>query len=621
MRGSFIRETIRIKRLRKLRRLFKEMISACLCLSVSVSLFSLNVFACTAVYAGEETTENGSVFMGRSEDYGPDYVKQFVIVPSQDHEPGEMLEDDYGFRAPYPAHTLRYSAIMDDPSMYSGKTVIPYAQAGTNEKGVSVTATASTYYNDRVRETDPPVSGGLCEITMASYILQSAESAADGVRLLAECIDTYGHGIAPDASAANEVSTLLIADPKETWVFEIVSGHQYVATRMSGDTVFLCPNAIMTQQIDIHDENIIASSGLISTAKEAGFYCSDIEGEGLINVAKSYSEGFDAHTATRCYYGAEILNRDIAQNMDIELVKNSELKAQYPFASLEKGALGPFPFQYRPSEALMGRISLMTLRNVLSSHGEGTAYETTSRNVNAEGVSMRSIGTYRQNEEHLFEIRRNRGLSAKVCTIEWLALGPAEFSVFVPFYTAALRHTPDAYSTESTEAFDPESLYWLFNELGNAGNGAYYRKDKNGIYHDRYKTEVDAETAEAVLSYLKDIGLAGQLHAYMTEKQEEMNGKAASDDAVMIALSQSGTEEELETAAEKFAEENAAYAKRIASEKLAEIDAEVKAFLETPGRKAQKKPDVPLSLGLFLLLCGGVIGFVWRKNKNNPGIH
>jgi dipeptidase len=227
---------------------------------------------------------------------------------------------------------------------------------------------------------------------------------------------------------------------------------------------------------------------------------------------------------------------------------------------------------------------------------------------------MRSIGTYKQNEEHLFEIRRNRNLSEKVCTIEWLALGPTEFSVFMPFYSAALRKTPDAYTTDHPDDFDPESLYWLFNEIGHAGNGAFYRKDENGNYHDRFGTGIDAETAEAVLHYLEDSGLSERLHAYMTQKQEEINAKALADDEAIIALSESGSEEDVETMAEALAEENAACAKQIASVKLEEIDEEVRAFLEQRDR-TQRKQSGPLSLVLFLLLGGGVIGFAWTRNR------
>ena len=135
----------------------------CVCLALSPT----NAYACTGIYAGSGTTANGSVYAGRSEDYGPDYVKQYKIVPAADHYAGEMFEDDYGFSVPYPAHTLRYSVLMDDPSRYS-KTAIPYGEAGINEKGVSVSATVTTNFNKKVWEKDPLTIGGLTEISMAS---------------------------------------------------------------------------------------------------------------------------------------------------------------------------------------------------------------------------------------------------------------------------------------------------------------------------------------------------------------------------------------------------------------------------------------------------------------------
>ena len=68
---------------------------------------------------------------------------------------------------------FRYSAVIDDPSAYSGLTLFPYAEAGINEKGVSVSASVSTYFNDKVRMIDPLTSGGPTEMSMTSYILQT----------------------------------------------------------------------------------------------------------------------------------------------------------------------------------------------------------------------------------------------------------------------------------------------------------------------------------------------------------------------------------------------------------------------------------------------------------------
>ena len=54
-----------------------------------------------------------------------------------------------------------------------------------NEKGVSVSATVSTSSNDSVKAADPLVDTGICEISLTSVILMSAESARDGVEKLA----------------------------------------------------------------------------------------------------------------------------------------------------------------------------------------------------------------------------------------------------------------------------------------------------------------------------------------------------------------------------------------------------------------------------------------------------
>ena len=563
-----------------------EIAASLLTLSVCFAVFSADTLACTGIYAGCSSTENGSVYLGRTEDYGPDYGKQFIIVPAADHAEGEMLTDDHGFCAPYPAHTLRYSAIIDDPSAYSGRTLFPYAEAGINEKGVSVSASISTYYNDKVRMIDPLASGGVTEMSMTSYILQSAESALDGVRLLADCIDRYGHGSSDaDTSDSREVSTVFIADREETWFFEIVSGHQYVATRLSDDTVSLIPNAIMTGQINIRDRNIICSPGLISIAKAGAFYVSDTGGDDEINVAKSYSEGYLTHSSYRYYYGAYILNRDLAETTDVVPKPAAETADQYPNASLEKTAVGPFLMEYRPSDEINGKIDLMTLRQVLASHGESSQYETSSRNVTADGTPMRSIGTYKQNEEHIFEIRRDDRLPVSVCTIEWLAMGPSEFSVFIPFYSAAMTETPYAYAAAAAYDFDPESIYWLFNEIGNAGNGNYYRIDDKGVYLDRYGKEIDAEIAEAVLRYLSGSEFIEGLHDFMSNVQEEINVKAVSDDKMMIQLAGTASDEEVSAMANQLAFENSEYIKRIASEKLAKIDEYVSNYIISISRK------------------------------------
>ena len=558
----------------------KKLLLTAISLISGFFLFSMKISACTAIYAGASVTANGSAYMGRSEDFGPDYAKQFIIIPAADHKPGECLKDDFGFEAPFPSHTLRYSVIMDDPSIYGGFTKTPFAEAGINEKGVSVSATVSTYFNKKVLKADPLTSNGISEISMASYVLQSAENARNGVEILAGCIDTYGHGN-PDASNLenNEVSTVLIADREETWVFEVLSGHQYVAARLSDDKVSVIPNDIMTQQINVSDENIIASDGIISTAKAGGFYVSDIRGDDEIHIAKSYSQGYVATSSYRFYYGAYILNRGLADSIDVVPQPVKNLADLYPYASAEEAAKGPFYLQFNPSYDIKGTIDLMTLRTILASHGEETPFETSSQNVNAIGEPMRSIGTYKQNEEHIFEIRKDPSIPLPLVTVEWLAMGPSEFSVYVPFYSAAMSETPAVYTTDTPESVDLDSVYWLFNEIGNAGNGHYYHVDEDGIYHDRSGKVIDTATAKAVLKRLADKAWVEEIRQFMKDTQKEVNAKFSLDDKSIIELAKASSDKELTKIANKHAQENAELIKKIAAEKLSDIDKSVEEYI------------------------------------------
>lgn len=114
---------------------------------------SMQAFACMGIYVGKEVSENGSSYIGRSEDIGKGHTKIFTVHPAEDHQPGEMFEDAYGFSMPYPEHTYQYTLAKDSPKFGEGEE--PYAEVGINEKEVAMTATVSTYYNAAAKAADP----------------------------------------------------------------------------------------------------------------------------------------------------------------------------------------------------------------------------------------------------------------------------------------------------------------------------------------------------------------------------------------------------------------------------------------------------------------------------------
>ena len=53
----------------------RKLLPVILSFGIFLLAFPMDILACTGIYAGGAVTENGSVYMGRSEDFGPDYAK------------------------------------------------------------------------------------------------------------------------------------------------------------------------------------------------------------------------------------------------------------------------------------------------------------------------------------------------------------------------------------------------------------------------------------------------------------------------------------------------------------------------------------------------------------------
>ena len=173
-----------------------------------------SAFACTALYVGSDLTEDGTTMFGRIEDLGTnDYNKLFNISPAGKHTAGEVYEGCYGFTYTFTHDSYRYTARRDDnglgvcPDCDSTHEHTPYEEAGTNEKGVMVSATESLYGTDAVLSVDPYVDNGIEEAEITTVLLSEASTAREGVALLTSIYDNAG---------AAGGSGVFIADQNET---------------------------------------------------------------------------------------------------------------------------------------------------------------------------------------------------------------------------------------------------------------------------------------------------------------------------------------------------------------------------------------------------------------------
>lgn len=416
--------------MKKMKKVLPMMITAGLILENTVTSF-----ACTGIYVGNSVSANGSTYMGRSEDIGDLYGKIYGKTPAMDWPKGAVYEDAYGFSMPYPSHTYAYTYVKDTPEYE--ETIMDengnpigeaYAEAGQNEMGVSVSATVSTYYSKAAEAADPLLDTGICEISIGSVILGGAATAREGVELLAGIIDTYGAG---------ECNSIMISDAKETWYMEIVSGHQYAAIKMPADKVSVQPNIMLLGVIDVTDtENVIVSKDLVSLAKENDFLITDEAGN--IDVAKSYAkETSGMGQYSRYWQGLFYVNKEAAAALDYKTLHNKTNSADLFITPTYQ-------------------LTTMDVLNLLSYRGEGSAYNSN------EDSSIYAIGNNRQAECHVFETRPD--MPTALSTLQWQAMADAEFSIYLPYYSALVTEVHESYAETSGE-FTEGSLNWNFQMI------------------------------------------------------------------------------------------------------------------------------------------------------------
>ena len=128
----------------KMKKLVTSMIALILCLS------SVSAMACTAIYVGSDLTADGTTMFARSEDISNSYNKLFYVSPAGKHTAGEEYAGCYGFTYTFKKDSYSYTAFSDDngaavnnecPDCGGTHAHTPYQAGGTNEMGVTVSAT------------------------------------------------------------------------------------------------------------------------------------------------------------------------------------------------------------------------------------------------------------------------------------------------------------------------------------------------------------------------------------------------------------------------------------------------------------------------------------------------
>ena len=400
------------------------------------------VQVCCGFIIGRQLTKDGTTLFGRTEDYpyypnGGKHNKNYVVVDAKTYNEGDQIEDESnGFTYPHAASEMKYTATYD--SARGDGSNGAFGEHGFNEAGVSMTSTVTAIPNKKVLKTDPLTENGIPEAAMLDVILPRAKSAREGIELLAKVIEEKGSA---------EGNTVVIADQKETWYMEILSGHQYVAVKVPEDKYAVFANTYYLGHVDLNDtENVIASKDVEKVAKESGNYKTDKDGN--FHIAKSYGpEKYAEGDRSRTYAGITLLDPDSKvtyEDDEYELFRS-------PTNPNKKYTLeDAFALQRNRFEHLNGRFVPDDQIGVKKQGDDG------SNDTVRKDQYKYALGNENVIDAHVYQINPN--LPKSFGGTVWLGMGPSRNTPYVPFY-GNVKDTYKAFKPQ-TATYDPNSWYW-----------------------------------------------------------------------------------------------------------------------------------------------------------------
>lgn len=416
-----------------------------------------DAFCCTGFVAGKDATADGCRIIARTEDLSGAHNKIFKVYPRRKRKKPVVFTDAIGFSIELPRLSYQYTAICD-----AEQSEGIYDEVGFNEYGVAMSATVSASPGKAAQEADPLVPNGLSEASITTVVLPYITTAREGIERIAHIVDTHG---------AAEGNILFIADHKESWYMEILSGHQYAAVKVPEDSYAVVPNHFLLGNVDISSKDVIASKDLINLPKAKGFYK---EFGGAFHAALTYGEEIGDYDCVRLWGGQNKLSPSEKVSYDTKVFS-----------------------LWRKADKKITLEDVMELQRY--------RYEDTDKNANlAENACIRPIGAPTSMECHIIQMKPE--LPQSVGGVMWLAMANAEHSVYLPFY-GNITDTLQPYKVEDV-LYNPASFYWLMRSINiiSALNRDMYGKNIRAYwknYEQKLIQEQNAKDAEIIRLYEK----------------------------------------------------------------------------------------------------------------------
>lgn len=444
---------------------WKKLLAATAMVTTLSLTAAIGASACTTIYVGGNLVEEGTPFVARTEDYGADMNKLWFISEAGHFKKGDKFLGcpEYGeFEWTFTHDSYRFTHFTND--IFNGKcpecgqedpTHWSYTEFGTNEKGLSVSATETISGNAEVKKIDPNVQEkvdgvvGIEETDIPTILLAEAASAREGIELLAKIYDEYG---------AYFDSGIFVCDQKEAWYIENCSGTQYVAIKLHDDLIFLEPNIAVIGQVDLDDtDNVIASEKLIEVAKQAGTFVGN-EKENIIDFRASYANLGDGEAprqvgAPRMVDGLKFLDKD-ADYTVADLYADNTL---FTISNVKDGKIVPLYTNIKVDRKL-------TKDDVFNFY------------------KLSSVGKPSNQEIEIFQLFKDEPLETG--TVGWVGVGNMSNNVFIPYYPMLLTEQYKGYQTSTQVVTQSAELPEGFHTWTTRNDGMYVAYPEN--WRDSY---------------------------------------------------------------------------------------------------------------------------------------
>ncbi|PWG00886.1 C69 family dipeptidase [Levilactobacillus bambusae] len=380
----------------------------------------MNYSACTSILIGKGATVDGSTIIGRNEDSRSAWPKHMVVHPHRTFtQPQEFRSKDNGFTMPLPLEAAKYTATPEWTDQYG-----LFEEDGINEYGVAMSATESTYSNDRVLGADPLVKDGIGEEAMVTVVLPYVKTAREGVKRLGQLIETYG---------TNESNGILFSDQDEAWYLETGAGHYWVAQRIPDNGYAVISNQMAIERVNFQDsDNFMWATHLQEFVTENHLVRHQTTDFNWRDTFGTQDASDLYYNTPRVWYGQKLFNPQIDQEPQ---------SFNLPFIRYADRLLSVDDAQF-----------------YLSSHYQQTPYDPVGTGSETDKKKFRPVSLAKTQESHVLQIRPE--FEPGLAGIHWLAMGVAAESTYVPFF-AGITTTPAEYQLGQKD-YDSKSAYWIF---------------------------------------------------------------------------------------------------------------------------------------------------------------